>query len=242
MRKPCLIKKALRLGIPLNLFGSLTPLAWENLAWLRRHYDSLSQTWHNKSRHNLWENLAWLRRHYDLFFGFGHSYPLKWFLWENLAWLRRHYDSGSYFVNTASSPSVRKPCLIKTALRHWARDLYPSPRHLVRKPCLIKKALRQFRLSPLNCFDCLSVRKPCLIKKALRPAKGASVLLSAFHNVRKPCLIKKALRRVEVKRAFARVTFLKVWENLAWLRRHYDVSHSSWGISSLFISEKTLPD
>ena len=92
VRKPCLIKKALRR--PLKNTSTTQPPGrlWENLAWLRRHYDMRVDK--RKCYSNmtiLWENLAWLRRHYDWPLSCT-DIPSKFPQWENLAWLRRHYD------------------------------------------------------------------------------------------------------------------------------------------------------
>ena len=119
-------------------------------------------------------------------------------LWENLAWLRRHYDQWSL----SNAVSV--------------------PLYTVRKPCLIKKALRLHFFASKGLKLSMSVRKPCLIKKALRRDRERVPDISLCSpRVRKPCLIKKALRR---KRLFFFISLSgsSSWENLAWLRRHYD--------------------
>ena len=185
VRKPCLIKKALRLIVSLILCGNKWRPLWENLAWLRRHYDLPSSVTStlvgsmNSVRKpclikkalrlpppksgdfggvpspvrkpclikkalrrrkqffgnffglaTWWENLAWLRRHYDDF-----EYCCVWEInirmWENLAWLRRHYD-----LNLPSCQSSKS---------------FLTP---VRKPCLIKKALRPLRLAMKDVDNC----------------------------------------------------------------------------------------
>ena len=162
-------------------------------------------------------------------------------MWENLAWLRRHYDtswgSGRY---ERLGWDVRKPCLIKKALRHS----WPKVKGLkfgsskVRKPCLIKKVLRH-ECERQHTKHKYYVRKPCLIKKALRPVYIWIVIINFL--VRKPCLIKKALRLLNKRTQILRKPSL--WENLAWLRRHYDLAKI--GSQNNFFtkrSEKTLPD
>ena len=76
-----------------------------------------------------------------------------------------------------------------------------SPWRHVRKPCLIKKALRLGeQLGNLSSHKpSVRVRKPCLIKKALRPFLRSGVLKKTC-AVRKPCLIKKALRLISASR------------------------------------------
>ena len=160
-------------------------LKWENLAWLRRHYDSFCPPPAPRPRRSpvrkpclikkalrpftagrlfgqlngVWENLAWLRRHYDRKIM---SIPYNFYLqWENLAWLRRHYDGVSKEDMFIGVTLVRKPCLIKKALRHLPPRGRPlGDPHEVRKPCLIKKALRP--LTFLRSITCTITREKTL--------------------------------------------------------------------------------
>ncbi len=142
VRKPCLIKKALRLRWVVGqtkakvLIVRKPCLIKKALRPKRPKIIPLRSRWR-------WENLAWLRRHYDQAFGPGKIHCLIR-LWENLAWLRRHYDGAyvAHWLRRYTFP-VRKPCLIKKALRRFFRHKKPlGQKRPVRKPCLIKKALR----------------------------------------------------------------------------------------------------